>query len=109
MAEHIELVLTVFGFVMVLFITILGWMARKYIIEIEDIERRVEVVEKRISIDLGEIKTNYLDRFADIKETMARHHEELILGITNIANRVREQRKICDITQEQKKPKTKRQ
>lgn len=53
MKEYIEIILTVLGFVIVLLITIIGWIARKYILRLEVVEKRVEQIEQCIKYDLG--------------------------------------------------------
>ena len=69
---------TVLNALILLLVGIIGYFLRQYAVEIKESKKIREDFEKQTSKEINEIKFNYLDRFADIKETENKTKEELV-------------------------------
>lgn len=94
-AEHWEIVVAF----IVLLISIAGFFIKYQF-------NRLNMLEQ----EMKEIKTNYLNRFDDIKSHQAENNEkvmsflsEVMIKITDIQGKVESQAKICEFVQESKK------
>ena len=69
---------TVLNALILFLVGIIGYFLRQYAVEIKESKKIREDFEKQTSKEINEIKFNYLDRFADIKETANKTKEELV-------------------------------
>jgi uncharacterized coiled-coil protein SlyX len=124
LAEHIELVLTICGFVTLSLISLIVYLwklnasritnsesDRKAIwkelneIKLTVAKQDVELarLDRKITEKLSDVKTNYIDRFDDIKGIMSENHIETIEKIGEISNQVIQQQQYCKLVQDAKK------
>jgi DNA-directed RNA polymerase subunit F len=73
---------TILNALILFLVGIIGYFLRQYAVEIKESKKIREDFEKQTSKEINEIKFNYLDRFADIKETANKTKEELMNAMT---------------------------
>ena len=73
---------TILNALILFLVGIIGYFLRQYAVEIKESKKLREEFEKQTSKEINEIKFNYLDRFADIKQTANKTKEELMNAMT---------------------------
>jgi len=73
---------TILNALILFLVGIIGYFLRQYAVEIKESKKLREEFEKQTTKEISAIKFNYLDRFADIKESANSTKEELINRIT---------------------------
>lgn len=77
-----------------------------------EMERRIIKVEAEAitttqhhDADMKEMKQNYLDRFAELRELQHKNKDEIITVLHNLENKIDIQNEKCSLIQDQKKNK----
>lgn len=119
MNEHITEVVSLLGVLFFLFVGVAGWIwnnavqrvtknedeLQKVWKKIANIEVAIAKIDTRIEQELYDMKTNYTDRFDDVKDTMNKNHNESKDLFNSLKIAIEKQSQFCYLIQEQKKGK----
>ena len=73
---------TVLNIIILAVVGIIGYFLKQFIADVKESKKVREEFERTTTKEINEIKFNYLDRFADIKESANSTKDELIKLIT---------------------------
>lgn len=110
MAEHIDIVLTVCGFFALACVSLVVYIYNTSKTEIQEMKKEFTILDKKVSNleieflkELMEIKTNYTDRFDDVKRTLSQNHLENTKSLDDLKLAIEGQKQFCYLIQEGKK------